>query len=373
MSLFMSNHESLVDRIYEAAADADLWPEVMHDFGAAVEAAGGIILTRRADSWLGWRYSPALEGVSDYLNSPAVAKSEATTRLLAVNRAGFVDAAEVFTEKEWLADPLMTEWAIPAGLHHAVATAMPAPTGDLVVVQVNRRKGQPGFDRDDLSRLDAFRPHLARAGLLAARWRLQRLRAAAEALAMIGLPAAILDAEGKVLAANGLIEEMTAHVTWLPKDRVALADPVANALLRRALADIRSPAATSVRSFAAKGATETPVVVHVVPATGKARDLFEGGFGVLTITPLATPSAPDRALIQGLFDLTAAEARVAGGVAEGLTLDQIAERQGVTTATVRSQVKSLFHKTGAERQSQLAALLAAQIQVPLKMSDEGRS
>lgn len=72
-------------------------------------------------------------------------RSQATVRLLAANRAGFVDAREMFTEEEWLADPLMTEWAIPAGLHHAAATAIPLPTGNRVVLQINRRVGQPPF------------------------------------------------------------------------------------------------------------------------------------------------------------------------------------------------------------------------------------
>jgi DNA-binding CsgD family transcriptional regulator len=93
---------------------------------------------------------------------------------------------------------------------------------------------------------------------------------------------------------------------------------------------------------------------------------------VLAVTPLASPSAPDLALIQGLFDLTAAEARVASGVTEGLTLDQIAERHGVALGTIRTQIKSVFAKTGSSRQSQLAGLLAAQPKIPLEpptMSD----
>jgi hypothetical protein len=36
----MANFESLVDRIYEAAADPGLWPPVLHDLGTAVEGAG---------------------------------------------------------------------------------------------------------------------------------------------------------------------------------------------------------------------------------------------------------------------------------------------------------------------------------------------
>ena len=80
------------------------------------------------------------------------------------------------------------------------------PNRDMIVVQLNRNAGKLPFNQQDIARLDTYRPYLACAGMLAARWRLERLRAAAEALAMIRLPAAVLDASGKVLAANSLIE-----------------------------------------------------------------------------------------------------------------------------------------------------------------------
>jgi DNA-binding CsgD family transcriptional regulator len=363
----MADFESLVDHIYEAAADPDLWSRVLHNLGGAVNAAGGIILTRRSDAWLGWRYSAALEPGAEAYMTGAAAQSQATARLLSANRAGFITEEGLFTDEEYLADPLMTEWGAAAGLHHAAATAIHVPTGDLVVVQINRRIGQPQFGREDTHRLDAFRPHLARAGLLAARWRLQRLRAAAEALALIGLPAAVLDANGKVLAANALIEEMSSHVVWLPEDRLALTDSTATALLRQAVAHIREPAATSVRSFPAMGATMSdPVVVHLVPTTGRASDLFGGGVGLLVITAVVAPDAPDAALIRGLFDLTPAEARVASGIAEGLSVNQIASRNKVASETVRAQIKAVFAKLGVNRQSQVAALLAAVPRIPIR-------
>lgn len=363
----MSDHESVIERIYEAATDAGLWSQVLYEVAGTVSAAGGIILTRRADAWTGWRASHTMTAQqTDAWMTSGSLRSQATARLVCADRAGFVAEHEAFTQDEWLGDTIMTEWCGPLGLHHCAATAIPTPTGDLVVVQFNRLVGKESFDPTDLARLDAFRPHLARAGFLAARWRLHRLRAAAEALALIGLPAAILDSTGKVIAANTLMEDMHSYLTWLPKERIALTDPAANSLLQQALTDIRDPSATSVRSFPAKGATGIPVIAHVIPATGEARDLFDGGYGVLAITPVAGPSPPEKALIQGLFDLTAAEARVAGGVAEGLSLDEIAARHGVAVGTVRSQVKTIFAKTGAERQSQLAALLAAQTKIPLK-------
>jgi DNA-binding CsgD family transcriptional regulator len=358
----VTDFETLVDRIYEASADAELWSDVMQDVAGAVDAAGGIILTRRSDSWLGWRYSPAMApGAEAYMRDGAL-RSRSTSRLLGLERSGFgfIREEDVFSDEEYRADPVMTDWGAPAGLYHAAVTAIRVPTDDMVVIQINRRAGRPQFGRDEIATLDALRPHLARAGLLAARWRLERLRAAAEALAMIGLPAAVVGADGRLLAANSLLEEQRRHLVFLPGDRVALVDRAADALLRRAVAEIRDPAACSVRSFAAMGRDGGPVIAHLVPATRRARDLFDGGFAILALTPVATPQAPDAALIRGLFDLTVAEARIACGVAEGLTTEQIAERHGTTRETVRHQLKSVFGKTGVARQSQLAALLVGQ-------------
>ena len=58
-----------------------------------------------------------------------------------------------------------------------------------------------------------------------------------------------------------------------------------------------------------------------------------------------------------LFRLTPAEARLAGLLAEGYVLKEAADHLGVTIATVRSQRKQGFQKTGASRQSELVRLV----------------
>lgn len=39
----MPDFEPLVERIYEAATDAELWPEALHDVAGTVQAAGGAL------------------------------------------------------------------------------------------------------------------------------------------------------------------------------------------------------------------------------------------------------------------------------------------------------------------------------------------
>ena len=57
------------------------------------------------------------------------------------------------------------------------------------------------------------------------------------------------------------------------------------------------------------------------------------------------------------YALSKAEAEIALGLADGLTLLEISAARGVTRLTVRSQLKSIFHKTGARSQTQLVSLI----------------
>lgn len=62
--------------------------------------------------------------------------------------------------------------------------------------------------------------------------------------------------------------------------------------------------------------------------------------------------------LRGWFDVTRAEAALMVELAEGKTPSEIAELRGVTIATVRSQLRSIYIKTGTRRQAEVAALVA---------------
>jgi DNA-binding CsgD family transcriptional regulator len=206
--------------------------------------------------------------------------------------------------------------------------------------------------------LDALRPHLARSALLSARLQLERARAAAETLALIGLPALIFNRTGQVLAANHLIEALTDFIRWRPNDRVALKDANAEALFSDAIETITLEEAGRTRSFAVRGAEDgAAMVAHVLPIRRSARDIFVHCAGILVMTPVALPQAPPVELVRSLFDLSPAEARVARHLAAGLTVDEIATTNGVSSNTIRTQVRGVLEKTGCRRQAELLALL----------------
>ena len=65
----------------------------------------------------------------------------------------------------------------------------------------------------------------------------------------------------------------------------------------------------------------------------------------------------DAAMLDALYQITPAEARLAGELLMGDTLPAIAERVGVSASTLKTHLKSLFAKTGTHRQAELVKLL----------------
>jgi DNA-binding CsgD family transcriptional regulator len=360
------NDQIFIDRIYQAAVVPETWQLILDDIGKQVGAEAGGVALLTGDGWFDARYSQWLDPtLHRYKSTNTMFKSQFIPRNAQLNHAGFLRVCDVYEdEREFLADPLMTDFFGPLGLRHPAATFVRLPTGNIAAVEFWRRNDQPPFAAEDIAWLDSLRPHFCRAVLLAAQWRLEQLRAAVQALTLLGLPAAVLNTTGRVLAANELIQSMRSCVTWLPDDRIALKNKNANALFRRALVEAAPPSTPMPRSIPCPGAGE-PMIAHLIPVTGRARDVFVGAHNILVMTAITHAASPQDVVLRGLYDLTPAEARVARGIGEGLDLPAISRQYEVSAETVRTQAKAIYAKTGAGGKPQLVRLLAALTSVPI--------
>jgi DNA-binding CsgD family transcriptional regulator len=138
-----------------------------------------------------------------------------------------------------------------------------------------------------------------------------------------------------------------------------LNDEAADQLLRDAITTINLEEGRGVRSFPVRDPeAQTTLVAHVIPIRLSARDIFVRCAAVLVLTPVTRPQAPPVELVQSLFDLTPAEARVARSLASGKTAEDIASDGGVSLNTVRTHVRGVLAKTGCDRQVDVVALLS---------------
>ncbi len=286
-------------------------------------------------------------------------RGQLVARALATRHAGFLTDLDIFTPGELDREPLLRDFWRPQGIGCLAGTMLPIPTGEKVLFLLTRWTERGPFERAVIQKLDELRPHLARSALMSARLQLERARIASEMLAALGLPALVLDEQGKVLAANSLIETLSGYVQWRAQDRMSLKDKAADNLLRDAIAAI-DVAGGSVRSFPVRDlGAEAMMVAHVIPIRLSARDIFVRCAAVLVLTPVTLPQAPPVELVQSLFDLTPAEARVARGLASGKTVNDIATDGGVARSTILTQLRGVLEKTGCNRQTDVVALLTA--------------
>jgi DNA-binding CsgD family transcriptional regulator len=220
--------------------------------------------------------------------------------------------------------------------------------------------------------LDALTPHLASA--VAVHVRLaglaERLRATEAALDRLPLGICLLDRAGRIEHRNAAAQAMLAAKDGLAERAGRLCATAATDCRQLALR-IKAALAMALGDSAAMGGTlligrpslRRPYSVLVAPLS-PARDATGGVIGesrpcaIVLLTDLEEERSYPAALLAQRYGLTAAEARLAGEILAGSSLQQAAERFGVAIGTVRNQLKQVFLKTEVNRQAELVRLLA---------------
>jgi DNA-binding CsgD family transcriptional regulator len=350
----------LIDRIYECAVVPELWPTVLDELAARVDARGGQLFAVR-DKMMSWTTSAALADVfKRYVDDGWFAKCDRRICLFTQNKPTFLAEYDFWTTEELEKNEIYSGFFRPNGLGWSANTGLAMPTKDNIVFTVERDYARGPIEKESIDLLNSLRPHLARAGLIAARLNLKTVEGTSNVLAALGIPALVLDETGVVLEANALMQALQAHIQWRALDRIALTDKTANALLWSALPNIGQSAQTNIQSFAIRGdGDRAAMVVHILPIKRSANDIFGGSHALLVATPVTAGRAPSVELLRSLFDLTPSEARVARGIAAGESLDTIASNGDVSRNTVRTQLQLVMDKTGCSRQSEVTSLLSS--------------
>ncbi|KYG98213.1 hypothetical protein SE91_06515 [Bradyrhizobium sp. DOA1] len=351
--------DHLIDRIYEAGLITSLWPEILGEIGHAIGGNGGLLFAVRDG------YVSAVNSVNHNEAMPLFLKEgwserdPLLPRAAALNYAGFLNDGDLVSEEEIATNDVYCNFYRKHGLGYRAGTIIPIPSGDSIAIVMPRHQDNGPVPREIVSFLDDLRPHLARACLTANRLGFERARAQADALQVIGLPGAILREGGRLLAANGLFEALMPSMFHDRVERLTLTDATADGLFVAALGTPFVGNRRTVKSVAIAAAMDrVAMVLHVLPVRGSARDVFTRATFMVVVTPVDRGAVPTAEVLQGLFDLTPAEAQVARGVARAESLDALAAAIGVTRETVRTQLKAVLSKTGLSRQQELVSLLA---------------
>lgn len=345
--------EDLVEQIYEAAVVPSYWGLALARLAKRADAVGAVLFMVD-EGQLRWIASPEVsERMRLFVEAGWPLRNTRTPRMLALNHQGFIQDLDVYSSiEEIAADPMYRDFLYPHGLGVAAGTFVQLSTGGTLVFNIERSRERGPFERPVIADLDSLRPHLARSSFISARINQERARSSTIILEQLGIPACALQLDSRVIAANSLFVKHDYFVSWSANDRVVFRDSGCQhffelALTRFSHGDIQGSFSYPLRP----GPEHSGAILHILPICGQARDIFEKTIALAVLVPLTAPGAPPIELLEGLFDLSPAEAAVARKIALGKTVSEISREQQRSQETIRTHVKNILQKTGCKRQA----------------------
>lgn len=350
--------EDIIDRIYEAAFVPESWSGTINAIAERSQSASGSVLVFSTHGPPRFRAtSVTQQALREFCDSDAWRHSERAPFMIGSLPGTFLCDADYLTPEQFERDSVSRSLR-SLGLGWQLGTAIPMPERSMVNFTFERKIEEGRHTAEQVTMLNGLRPHLARAGLLAARLGLEKARNSVTTLESLGLPAFVIGFSGSVLAVNSLGDAVSSVFLPAAHGTLMLADPAANALLQQAIGR-NDHGHGLVRSIPLKATADRhPMIVHLLPLRGAANDIFSRAALLLVVTTVSmSDKLPDNLVLDALFDLSPAEARLALALVSGSTLKQAAADSGIQLSTARSYLEGVFRKTGTHQQSQLVALL----------------
>jgi DNA-binding CsgD family transcriptional regulator len=375
---------SLIERIYEAAIEPDAWGSFVSDLSEAFGGAGVVLFLRLPGSTAS---TPDAVEQSIYRAGLLPELSSVFFKHFTLGlpwgdyrapgfRSRFALSSEVFPDELLPEHPFYKEYMEPQGL---------APEGPIVHfiygeeadwdtsgIAIYRRVNRRPFDTDDLALGNMLVPHLARA------FNVQRelgnithqRQALAEVMDRLPTGVVLIDARHRPIVTNRTARSIAAQDDGfrLDADSPRAHDPQDNTVLMKLMisaveAGLKEDEDVRGRVMSInRPSGKRPYVAMITPllrplpdsaARDAAAALFVGDPDSVQVSAVE--------MLETLYSLTPAEAELVALLTEGNSLEEAANRRGITMNTARSQLKQVFAKTETRRQGELVQLVLSGI------------
>lgn len=355
--------ERAIEACYDAALQPDRWPVALQLFGESLGASSCTFSTgdRLSDPFRMPR-SEAHEAFAErwiayepHAPDPHLTKAHTFRR----SGAAFILEQDVITDEERATGAYYTQVAIPADRPWWAGVGFDV-AGAKWCLPLYRSAARGPFTSAEATYAATAAKHLARVVSLALQVREAGVSATLDVLESLRYPAVVLDIAGVVTKLNDAARGLLGQGLTIHRGRMLALDRASNARLQALIATALGPDGASVtsRPIIIPCEDNADVIVTATPLTAHASSYFATGRVLLTLK-LTTPASPDPSELKALFGLTTAEARLAERMSSGCDLVTAASIIGIGRETARTQLRSVFAKTGVRRQAELTALLAA--------------
>ena len=358
--------DELLDLIYDAATDEELWTSALIEVAAMTNSLGGVLFgvehqTRATPFTFNGRLSEESHRIyreRHFINPWSV-------HMHGMPAGTLVQSDSIVPLRELKQSAFYDEVLRPQEMAHNFMAVLAAKPGFQAGFNIGRSERQGPFDADALNLFSQLYPHLRRSLLLGFRLNGYKALQRGEFAALDALSAGIvlLDRTAKVVFANAAMRAMIGAGAPLRLRNVSIAAASArygqrlDQLIQAALRNV--PVASMSIPHTQDGRLLTILATSI-----RSRDVGRlDMLGIRDVAAMLVVFDPARPLgipperIMDAYGLTLAEARVALCAASGASVPETAQRLNISANTVKTHLRRVFAKTGASRQSELARLM----------------
>ncbi len=367
-------YDEIVGGFYRAASGVEAWGTALDRVATAFQAwavplwgvdteSGALLFSHH-----GGDASPATS--LDYIRR-FHASDPRTRIMLSVPIGTWVHCHEYFDDAFIDGSPFYQDFLIPHGGRYSSGVTLLLERSEVFCFGVHRGQGHHPFDPYEREWLERIGTHAREAVMIYRRLRaaFEEAGAGRELLDKFAYPMLLIDELGGIRfrnkAAAAALEEGDYIVdrsgVLACRDRHSHNEFMAALQEMGLQGDAHAAPGKRGRRYLRirRLSTGTPIITNLVAIRPHAT-MKAFGNAQVALALFHDPAASrelDSFLVAELFDLTPAEARVAVALRRGHSAQTIAADHRLALATVRSQIQSIFAKTGVNRQADLVRLL----------------
>jgi DNA-binding CsgD family transcriptional regulator len=266
---------------------------------------------------------------------------------------------------KWRSSPILNEYLLPVDMPYNMAAWLHKSQMKAVALALQGTRRRGPFQDQEAQIFRRILPHVSRALDIRDRLEQAQVRADTWASSLDGLTPAVivLDSSGRHIESSRTARELLRVESGvrLKADGTLWLRPPADAELRRWILSGRPPvppAADVGRLLHVTRPGALPLTAMLAPVPFRPTSWIgrDPRWVLVIFDPeLRTEANPE--LIARHLRISAGEAALAAALAAGYNLSNAASRLGVSVHTVRTQLKSIFRKTGIRSQVELVRTL----------------
>lgn len=344
----------------DAALDPASWVKALDSATAVTESFGAILLPIKGGLVPNVPFTDGMSESADiYFREHWYLRDERNLGINIMIQQGVTDDLDISSADKIKNHPYYQEFLAPHGLRWFAGVGV-ACGDDLWCLSLQRTIEQGPFSPTEKSQLALLSSRLAGSAALARAIGCATTNGALDAFEVSGTAVVLINRMGEAFKANTSAERLLNGDIRIANRKLVAKDRNATTALERALHDLLwrriggglSPPVPLPRPG------RRPLFAYPAKLASMTANALADCQAVVILIDPDDISRPPQAALQLAFGLSEAEARLAARLASGEALETVTEQFGIAKETGRSQLKSIFAKTGVHRQAELVALLA---------------